>query len=69
MHIILLSITVIITYVFFLFLDSKQTNYSKIDKLCLFVMDTLNVKWPVAQTEEKATAHLLLATSHRNFNS
>ena len=47
MHIILLWITVKITYIFCLFLDREQTNYSKIGKVCLFMMYKLNVKWPV----------------------
>ena len=44
-----LSITVILTYIFCLFLESKQTNYHKICKFCLFMMHKLNVKRPVTQ--------------------
>ena len=44
MHIIiLLLITVIIIYIFCLFLDSKQTDYFKIGKFCSFMMYKLNV--------------------------
>ena len=42
--------TVILTYIFCLFLDSEQiSNYFKIGKFCLFMMYKLNVEWPVTQ--------------------
>ena len=51
MHIILLSITVIITCIFCLFIDSEQTNYFEIGKFCSFMTYKLNVKGQVTQTE------------------
>ena len=37
-HIILVSITVVITYIFCTFFDREQANYFKIGRFCLFMM-------------------------------
>ena len=49
-----MSITVIMFYIFCLFLDSKQTNYPKIGKVCLFMMYGLNLKQAISDANRGA---------------
>ena len=48
-----MSITVITTYIYCLYLDSEQANHFKIGELCLFMMYKLNAKGPVTQTGDQ----------------
>ena len=60
--------TVIITYIFCLFLDNERGDYFQIGKFCLFMVYKLNVKWPAKETEGQRELQLASFQPHHLKN-